>query len=69
MRAQVHVSGPQAGDLVLISGEEVIREVASNRLTIGEAHRLGLIRLYGTDEQVAAFLTLCKQVGMPRPAQ
>ena len=55
LRAQVHVSGPQAGDLVLISGEEVMREVAGNRLTIGEAHRLGLIRLYGTEQQIKAF--------------
>ena len=54
---------PQAEDLVLITGEEVIREVTRNRLTIGEAHRLGLIRLYGTAEQIAMFLTLYSQVG------
>ena len=66
LRAQVHISGPQAGDLVLISGEEVIREVTRNRLTVGEAHRAGLIRLYGTEEQVARFLTLYDQVGGAR---
>ena len=69
VHAQVHVSGPQPGELVVISGEEVIRAVANNRLALGEAYRSRLIRLYGTDEQAAAFLTLCKQVGMPRPAQ
>ena len=69
VRAQVHVSGPQADDLVVISGEEVIRAVASNRLAVGEAYRSRLIRLYGTDEQVAAFLVLCEQVGMPRSTQ
>ena len=63
LRTQVHASGPQAEDLVLITGEEVIREVARNRLTLGEAHRLGLIRLYGKEEQVALFLTLYNQVG------
>jgi hypothetical protein len=63
LRAQVHMSGPQPGDLVLISGEEVVREVTRNRLTIGEAHRHGLIRLYGTEEQVALFLTLYSQIG------
>jgi hypothetical protein len=63
LRAQVHASGPQAGDLVLISGEEVIREVTRNRLTIGEAHRRGLVRLYGTAEQVALFLTRYDRVG------
>ncbi len=69
LRAQVHTSGPQAGDLVLISGEDVIREVTRNRLTIGEAHRRGLVRLYGTEEQVALFLTLYDRVGGVRPDQ
>jgi hypothetical protein len=69
VRAQVHLSGPQAGDLVVISGEEVIRAVANNRLTVGEAYRSGLIRLYGTDEQVRSFLTLYDQVGKLRPTQ
>jgi hypothetical protein len=69
LRAQVHASGPQAEDLVLISGEEVIREIARNRLTLGEAHRQGLIRLYGTLQQVALFLTLYDQVGAIRPDQ
>jgi len=69
VRTQVHVSGPQAGDLVVISGEEVIRAVANNRLSVGEAYRSGLIRLYGTDEQVTSFLTLYDQVGRLRPAQ
>ena len=63
VRAQVHVSGPQAGDLVAISGEEVIREIAKNRLSIGEAYRRGLIRLYGTEEQVRSFLIRYDQVG------
>jgi hypothetical protein len=63
LKTQVHVSRPQAGDLVLISGEEVIKAVVSSRLTIGEAHQLGLIRLYGTDEQVESFLARYNRVG------
>jgi hypothetical protein len=58
VRTNVHVSGPEAEDLVVISGEEVIRAIADSTLTVSEAHRLGLIRLYGTKEQVAWFLTL-----------
>lgn len=69
VQMQVHVPGPQAGDLVVISGEEVIRAVANSRLTVGEAYRAGLIRLYGTDEQVRSFLTLYDQVGKLRPTQ
>src|SRR5262245_60360553 len=54
VKTQVHVPGPQEGDLVVISGEEVIRAVANGHLIIGEAYRAGLIRLYGTDEQVSS---------------
>jgi hypothetical protein len=67
VHTRVHVSSPQAGDLVVISGEEVIRAVASNALTVGEAYRAGLIRLYGTDEQVRSFLARYDQVGRPVP--
>jgi hypothetical protein len=69
VRTQVHVSGPQAGDLLVISGEEVLRAVANDRLTVGDAYRSGLIRLYGTHEQVRSFLTRYDQVGRSRPAQ
>jgi hypothetical protein len=63
VHTQVHVPGPQAGDLVVISGEAVIRAIANNALTVGEAYRSGLIRLYGKDEQVVSFLTMYDQVG------
>ena len=63
VRPQLHVSGPNAGDLVVISGEEVIREIAHGRLSFGEAYRQGLIRLYGTEEQVRPFLARYDQVG------
>jgi hypothetical protein len=69
LQAQVHVSAPQAGDLVLISGEDVMGEITNSRLSVGEAYRHGLIRLYGTDEQVVLFLTLYGQVGSVRPTQ
>jgi hypothetical protein len=69
VRTQVHMSGPQAGDLVVISGEDVIREIARGQLSIGEAYRYGLIRLYGTEQQVALFLNLYDQVGRVPPAQ
>jgi hypothetical protein len=63
VRPQVHVSGPNAGDLVVISGEEVIREIAHDRLSFGEAYRQGLIRLYGTEQQVRSFRARYDQVG------
>jgi hypothetical protein len=63
LEAHIHVPGPQAGDLVVISGEDVIREVASNRLSFGEAYRLGLVRTYGTGAQIAAFLGRYDRIG------
>jgi len=63
LQSQVHVSGPQAGDLVLISGEDVIRQITNGRLSVGEASRLGLVRLYGPEEQVRQFLALYERVG------
>ena len=66
VRTQVHVRGPEAGDLVAISGESVIREIANSRLSIGEAYRRGLLRLYGQDERVALFLKLYDHVGSAR---
>jgi len=63
VRAKVHEPGPQAGDLVVISGESVIRQIANSQLTVREAYRDGLIRLYGTEEQKALFLRCCDQAG------
>jgi hypothetical protein len=69
LRMQVHVKEAQAEDLVLVSGEDVIREITANRLDIGEAERLGLIRLYGTETQVAGFLSTYAPVGSPPAVQ
>ncbi|WP_085032358.1 hypothetical protein [Ensifer aridi] len=62
-RTRVHVTGPEPGDVVLVSGEIVIGEIASGRLTIRKAHELGLIRLYGPAAQQARFLLAYEQVG------
>jgi hypothetical protein len=69
LRTQIHVSGPQPGDLVLISGQGVIAEIANGRLDVGEAHRLGLVRMYGSEEQRTQFLAAYQHVGGERPTQ
>ena len=56
LHARVHVTGPQPDDLVVVSGQEVIRAIANDRLGIGEAHGLGLIRTYGSEEKLARFV-------------
>lgn len=63
LRAQPHVSGPQKGQLVLVSGQNVIHAIANGELGIAEAHRLGLIRFYGSEQQIAAILYVVSHIG------
>jgi hypothetical protein len=63
VRTAVHVSGAERGDLVVITGEAVIAEIAAQRLTFREAYARGVVRLYGGDAQIAAFLRTYEQVG------
>jgi hypothetical protein len=63
LRTTIHVSGAQRGDLVLVSGEAVIAEIAARRLTFGQAVELGVVRLYGTAPQIAQFLLSYSDVG------
>lgn len=66
LRTQLHAAGPQPGDLILVSGEDVIRAVADGELAIGEARERGLIRLYGNETQIARFFDIYKNVGGER---
>jgi hypothetical protein len=63
LHTHAHVTGPTLGDLVVVSGEAVIGEIANGGLTIGQAHRLGFIRLYGSQEQKAEFIGAYRLVG------
>ncbi|WP_331371396.1 hypothetical protein [Sinorhizobium chiapasense] len=65
---KVHVTGAKAGELVLVSGEAVIEEIAAGRLSTGEAIERGLIRLYGTASQKAAFIGAYRSASSARPA-
>jgi hypothetical protein len=62
LRAEFHIQGPQPGDLVVVTGDNVVREVGAGRLSTAEAHGLGLVRLYGSERQVAAFLDAFRAV-------
>ncbi|WP_031195033.1 hypothetical protein [Mesorhizobium sp. L103C119B0] len=63
LRTTVHVTGALRGDLVLVSGEAVLTEIASRRLTFGQAVKRGVVRLYGTAPQIAQFLLSYSDVG------
>lgn len=63
VRTAVHVSGAERGDLVVITGEAVLAEIAARRLTFRDAYARGVVRLYGGDAQIATFLRTYEQVG------
>jgi hypothetical protein len=62
VKIEVHVPAPASGELVVVSGEGVIAEIANARLSIAEARRLGLIRLYGSEAQIDRFLAASKRM-------
>jgi hypothetical protein len=47
VRTEVHVDGPQPGDLVVVSAEAALREVVAGRLTMPAVEAAGLVRFYG----------------------
>jgi hypothetical protein len=61
--AKVHVASAEPGDLVLVTGEAVISEIALGRLTVGEAGERGLIRFYGSQKQRSNFIDIYRLVG------
>jgi hypothetical protein len=63
LRTIVHVPNAEHGDLVIVTGEAVIAEIAARRLTFGEAYARGVARIYGADAQIAAFVQAYQQVG------
>ena len=67
LRTAVHASSAERGDLVVVTGEAVIAEIAARHLTFGEAYARGVARLYGTDAQIAAFIQNYQRVG-PDPS-
>jgi len=53
-RAQVHVSGPEPGDVVLVTDTPAIEAIVGAGMRFERAQQLGLVRLYGSVAQVGA---------------
>jgi hypothetical protein len=53
-RPSVHVTGPEAGDVVVVTEVAVVEAVTRGELGFGEALDLGVARLYGAPADVAA---------------
>jgi hypothetical protein len=47
-----HADGPSAGDVVIVTGEKVVRALLDGRLNATVAEDYGLLRLYGARQQV-----------------
>jgi hypothetical protein len=58
------VEGPSAGDIVLVSDEPVILALmARRRWMAASALEVGLIRLYGEPDKVAALESAIRRLG------
>jgi len=54
VRPSVHVQGPEGGDVVLVTDIAVVEAIAGGNLGFAEAIDLGVVRLYGPAQDVAA---------------
>jgi hypothetical protein len=54
LRPLLHVDGPRSGDVVVVTDLAVIEAVGTGRLTLADALRDGLVRLYGAPAEVAS---------------
>ena len=57
-QARVHVAGPEAGDVVIVTDTPAVEAVAVAGMGFERAIELGLVRLYGPEPQVVAARTL-----------
>lgn len=53
-RAQIHVSGPESGDVVLVTDTAAIEAIVGAGMRFERAQELGLVRLYGNAARVGA---------------
>jgi hypothetical protein len=53
-RAQIHVGGPEPGDVVLVTDTPAIEAIVGTGMRFERAQELGLVRLYGSAAKVAA---------------
>lgn len=63
LAATLHVKGPSAGDVVVVSDEPVVIALARGKIGGGLALERGLIRLYGDPARVAALEAALRRIG------
>ena len=56
IKTEIHITNPDSDDLVVVTEEPVILAVENGSLSMENAVSRGMVRLYGSSEQKAAFL-------------
>jgi hypothetical protein len=54
VRAQVHVAGPEQGDVVVVTDLAAIEAIAEGQLDVAQAIEMGVMRLYGSPAETSA---------------
>ncbi len=57
VQARVHVSGPEAGDVVMVTDTPAIEAIVEGGLSFEQAIERGLVRLYGPQVQIDLMTT------------
>jgi hypothetical protein len=63
IETRTHITGAQDGDLVVVTDELVVHAIVQGKLAVNRAVELGLMRLYGSDEQENQFLAQFGSLG------
>lgn len=70
MSVSLHAPGPTDETLVLVTDELPLNAIADGQMRVSEAMELGIIRAYGTQEQIDSFLADFGNIGtaaLPKP--
>ena len=70
IRQGLHVKGPGASDLIIVSDQPVLQAIRNGRLSFREALDLGVVRLYGPEQDKSELTARLGDIGklpLPRP--
>ncbi|CTQ55345.1 hypothetical protein LP7551_03886 [Roseibium album] len=59
----VHVDGATKGDLVIVTDEPVVTALVAGRMTFEKAQELGVLKFFGTKNQIASFIDSASGLG------
>lgn len=67
VRATSHADGPTAGDVVIVTGEKVVRALLDGSLDAAAAEKGGLVRLYGDQAQIESVRSMMVRAHFAAP--